>query len=104
MLFSKCSYDNLLCMNEIYNRPVSHGDLLFTVEMALRKAERSWPKKRVPGDHDRLRPVAREVLAHLERCGMRVFQRPPAPPHSIPDPWGTVRKSPGPDGANDGEE
>ena len=91
-------------MNENYNRPVSHGDLLFTVEMALRKAERSWPKKRAPGDHDRLLPVAREVVAHLERCGMRVFRRPPAPPHSIPDPWGTVRKSPGPDGANDGEE
>ena len=87
-------------MNEIYNRPVSHGDLLLTVEMALHQAERSWPKKRVPGDHDRLSPVAREVVAHLERCGMRVFQRPPRPPHSIPDPWAALRQDGEPDGTD----
>ena len=85
-------------MNEKYDRPVSRGDLLFTIEMALRKAERSWPKKRVPGDHDRLRPVAREVLSHLELCGMRVFQRPPRPGHSTPDPWGGLRKGGEPEG------
>ena len=38
-------------MDENYDRPVSRDDLLFTVEMALRKASRFWPKKRVPGDH-----------------------------------------------------
>ena len=90
-------------MNENYNRPISRGDLLFTIEMALRKAERSWPKKRVPGDHDRLAPVAREVVAHLERCGMRVFGKPTSPGHSTFDPWRAPRKRPGPDGANDGE-
>ena len=79
-------------MDENYDIPVSRGDLLFTIEMALRKAERSWPKKRVPGDHDRLKPVARAVVADLERCGMRVFQRPPAPAHSTPDPWGASRE------------
>ena len=60
-------------MDESYDRPVSRDDLLFTVEMALRKASRFWPKKRVPGDHDRLRPVAAAVVAHLELCGMRCF-------------------------------
>ena len=42
-------------MDENYDRPVSRHDLLFTVEMALRKASKLWPWKRVPGDHDRLR-------------------------------------------------
>ena len=46
-------------MDEKYDIPVERSDLLFTVEMALRKAERLWPKKYVPGDHDRLKPVAR---------------------------------------------
>ena len=79
-------------MDENYNRPISRGDLLFTVEMALRKAERSWPKKRVPGDHDRLAPVARKVVEHMELCGMRVFGKPLSRGHSTPDPWGTSRK------------
>ena len=50
-------------MNENYDRPVSRDDLLFTVKMALRKAGRLWPKKRVPGDHDRLKLVAEAVVA-----------------------------------------
>ena len=49
-------------LSEKYDRPVSREDLLFTVEMALRKASKLWPKKRVPGDHDRLRPVAKAVV------------------------------------------
>ena len=32
-------------MDENHNRPISRGDLLFTVEFALWKAERFWPKK-----------------------------------------------------------
>ena len=56
-------------MDENYDRPVSRDDLLFTVEMALRKASRFWPKKRVPGDHDRMKPVVAAVVAHLELCG-----------------------------------
>ena len=79
-------------MDEKYNRPVPRGDLLFTIEMALWKAERFWPKKRRPGDHDRLKPVARKVIEHLELCGMRCFAKAPAPGHSTPDPWGTLRK------------
>ena len=78
-------------MDEKYDRPVSRGDLLFTVQMALWKAERFWPKKRVPGDHDRLKPVARRVIEHLELCGIRCFTKPPAPPHGTPDPWGASR-------------
>ena len=84
-------------MDDDYNRPVSRGDLLFTVEMALRKAERLWPKKRLPGDHDRLRPVAEKVVEHLELCRMRCFAKAPPPRHSIPDPWGTLPKSKGDD-------
>ena len=87
-------------MNDEYNRPVSRGDLEFTVEMALHKAQRLWPKKRRPGDHDRLRPVANAVVAHLERCGMRCFSRPPRPGHGTPDPWGASRR----DGGGDGED
>ena len=77
-------------MDDKYDRPVSRGDLLFAVEMALRKAERFWPKKRIPGDHDRLKPVARRVIEHLELCGIRCFAKFPAPRHSTPDPWGVV--------------
>ena len=79
-------------MDNKYNRPVSRGDLLFAVEFALWKAERFWPKKRRPGDHDRLKPVARKVIEHLELCGIRCFAKPPAPRHGTPDPWGTLRK------------
>ena len=74
-------------MAENYNRPISRDDLLFTVEMALRRAERFWPKKRLPGDHDRLKPVAREVVEHMDLCGMRVFGKPRGARHSTPDPW-----------------
>ena len=90
-------------MDDKYNRPVSRGDLLFTVEFALWKAERFWPKKRRPDYHDRLKPVARKVVEHLELCGIRCFAKPPAPRHSTPDPWATPGKSGAPDGAKDGE-
>ena len=85
-------------MEENYDRPVSRNDLLFTVEMALHKASRLWPRKRVPGDHDRLKPVAAAVVAHLELCSMRCFRRTPAPRHSTPDPYGATRQSDGMDG------
>ena len=73
-------------MDENYNIPVERDDLLFTVEMALFKAERLWPKKYVPGDHDRLKPMATAVVEHLELCAMRCFRRPPAPRHSTRPP------------------
>ena len=87
-------------MDENYTRPITREDLLFTVEMALRKAERLWPKKRLPGDHDRLKPVAAAVVAHMELCGMRCFGKPRGPGHSTPDPWGG--RPPG--GASDGTD
>ena len=71
-------------MNEEYTCPISREDLLFTVEMALRKVERRWPKRRGPGDHDRLRPVAEDVVKHFELCGMRCFRKPRGPSHSTP--------------------
>ena len=90
MLFSKCSSDSIRLVDEDYDRPVTRDDLLFTVEMGLSKAERLWPKKRVPGDHDRLKPMARALVEHLELCRMWCFAKPPRPHHSTPDPWGPL--------------
>ncbi|MYG80725.1 MAG: hypothetical protein F4187_02650 [Gemmatimonadetes bacterium] len=79
-------------MDERYRRPITREDLLFTVEMALRKAERLWPKKRRPGDHDRLRPIALAIVDHIELCGMRVFRKPLVRGHSTPDTRGGPAK------------
>ena len=91
-------------MDDDYNRPISRDDLLFTVEMALRKAERFWPKKRRPGDHDRLRPVAERIVEHMELSGLKCFRRPCSPGHSTPDPWSAPGKGRAPDGANGGDD
>ena len=80
-------------MERKYTCPVSREDLVFSVDMALRKASRFWPKKRGPGDHDHLRPVAKMVVDQLELSGMRAFRRPRGPGHSTPDPWGAQGKS-----------
>ena len=80
-------------MERKYTCPVSREDLVFSVDMALRKASRFWPKKRGPGDHDHLRPVAKMVVDHLELSGMRCFRRSRGPGHSTPDPWGAPRQS-----------
>ena len=66
------------------HQTVAREDLLFTVEMALRKAGRFWPKRRRPGDHDRLRPVAEVVVDHLELCGIACFRGPPGRYQGIP--------------------
>ena len=70
--------------------PFSRGDLLFTVEMALRKAEHLWPRRRRPGDHNRLKPVADAVVDHIELCDMRCVRRAPERGRSTPDPRGPV--------------
>ena len=54
-------------MERKHTIPVSREDLVFSVDMALRKAERFWPKKRGPGDHDRLRPFA-ELIVIISNC------------------------------------
>ena len=77
------------------DRPVLCYELVFTVEMALREASRLWPKKRTPGDHDRLRPVAEAVVKYLERCGMRCVGREPGN-HTF-DPFARLEES-GPKG------
>ncbi|MCY4408705.1 MAG: hypothetical protein OXC15_20240 [Rhodospirillaceae bacterium] len=79
-------------MSEKFNRPISREDLLSTVEMALRKASRLWPRRHRPGDHVRLKPVAKAVVEHIELRGMRCFGRAPGRGHSTPDSWGGLRK------------
>ena len=65
-------------------RPVPRREFLFDLEQALRLAERLWPRKRVPGDHDRFRLVAQRIVEQLELCGIRCFRKPPSIGHSIP--------------------
>ena len=59
-------------------------DLVFDVHMALRGSAKLWPKRNRPCDHDRLRPMAKAIVEHLELCGIRCFRRPPPEPHSYP--------------------
>ena len=73
------------------NIPISRDDLTFTVHMALPKAEHLWPKRRLPGDHDRLKLVADSVIDHLELCGMRCFRK--APKYGEPHFNGAARRS-----------
>ena len=68
--------------------PISRDDLTFTVHMALRNAESLWPKRRTPGDHDRLKLVAKAVVDHIELCGMRCVRRAPGRGRGRPNPWG----------------
>lgn len=42
------------------------------VEQALRNAAKLWPRKHVPGDHDRLRPVADAVVEYGVRAAVPV--------------------------------
>ena len=72
------------------NRPAPYDEVFFDIEMGLRMEETLWPKRYRPGDHNRLRPMARAILEHLEVCGLRFFRNPPAPRHSTPDPWGSA--------------
>ena len=58
-------------------RAVERDDLIFDVERALDKAACLLPRKRRPGDHNPYRLVAREVVEHLELCGLRFFKGPP---------------------------
>ena len=73
-------------MSEEHNLPVPRKDLEFNVEMALRKKRHLWPRKSVPGDHDRFKPMAEAIVAHLELCRLRFFRRPPRPWHRTPHP------------------
>ena len=65
-------------------RPVPRREILFNVEFALSKAARLWPRKRVYGEDNPYRLVAQRVIEHLERCGIRMFRKPPTIGHSIP--------------------
>lgn len=87
-------------MSEDCEGPVPGNDLLFNVEMALRKASALWPRKHVPGDHDRYRPLAKAVVEHLELCGMVFFRKAPSPPHSTPHPMAGARGCPEEEGTD----
>ena len=63
--------------DERQDRPVSRDETLFTIEMALFKARGLWPRRREPGDHDRLKPMARAICDHIELCGMRLVGKVP---------------------------
>ncbi len=64
-------------MNEKYARAVSWEDLLSTVEMALREGSKLWSKRRLPGGHDRLKPVGGAVVDHIKLWGMRFLGKSP---------------------------
>ena len=64
-------------MQDEDSRPELRDNVLFDIEMALRKEERLWPKRYRPGDHDRFRSMVRAILAHLELCGLRFFRSCP---------------------------
>ncbi|MCY3598195.1 MAG: hypothetical protein OXG71_12250 [Rhodospirillales bacterium] len=57
-------------MSQEHDVPVCREDLTFAVKMALHKAEYLWPKRRKPGNHDRLDLVAEAVVEYLDLCGM----------------------------------
>ena len=65
-------------------RPAPRHEFLFDVEQALRKAAKLWPRRRVPGEYNPLRPAANAVVEQLERCGIRCFRKPPPAGHGIP--------------------
>ena len=74
-------------------RPVPRHELLFDIERALSKARSLWPRRRVPGDHNALGPVAEAVVEHLALCRIRCFRENPRPGHGTPRrPFETVRR------------
>ncbi len=73
-------------MRENHDRPVSRDELVSTVKFALGKAQRFWPKRRMPGDHDRFEPLARAIVDHLELCRMRFLGKWPGNGSRTPDP------------------
>ena len=81
-------------------RPVPGHELLFDIERALSRARTLWPRKRVHGDHDALRPVAKAIVEHLALCRIRCFRESPRTGHVTPRrPFETVRR-----GRNTGPE
>ena len=82
------------------SRPAPRDEVLFDIEMALRKEEKLWPKRPRPGDHNRFRPLARGILEHLELCGLRFARKPPARNTARRIPG--AAPGPGPTGAETG--
>lgn len=60
--------------------PAARADLEFAVASALLQGRRPWPKRLMLEDLRHLRPVARDVVDHLETSSLHVFQEiSPAP-------------------------
>ncbi len=70
-------------MEDRHIHPVDRAALEVTIENALRESRHLWPKTRLPGDHDRHKPIALAVVDHLDLCRMRVFRRPSSPAHTV---------------------
>ena len=95
-------------MSENHDRPVSRDELVSTVKFALGKAQRLWPKRRLPGDHDRFEPLARAIVDHLELCRLRCLGKWPGNGSKTPDPEDCApddrgRKGPAPASGHDAE-
>ena len=60
-----------------HDRPVSRDELVSTVEYALQKKQGLWPKGRLPGHHDRFKPLACAIVDHMELCKYRCVGRMP---------------------------
>ena len=65
-------------------RPVPRRDFLFDVEQVLRNAAKLWPRRRVHGEYNPLRPAANAVVEYLELCGIRCFRKILPIGHIIP--------------------
>ena len=66
-------------MEDKHTIPVARAELALTIESALHESRHLWPKQRLPGDHDRHKPMTLAVVNHLDLCRMRVFRRPMPP-------------------------
>jgi hypothetical protein len=62
---------------------ISKNELIEVVAFVLWRSLDLRPRKRSLDD---ARLWARRVVEHLELCGIEWARRPPAPPHSTPQP------------------
>ena len=63
-------------------RPVTKEELVFDVNMGLRKARKLLPRRAEPLGVDPFRLAAQEVVEHLALAGVRCYRGPPGRLHS----------------------
>ncbi len=66
-------------MDDGHSVPIARTELVLAIECSLRESRHLWPKQRLPGDHDRHKPMTRAVVDHLDLCRLRVFRKPIPP-------------------------